>query len=218
MNNSKNTFSPFLFFENIKKSIEIFFKTCSRNNRVYTEASTQTTDVFCNSSKQNLMDSTKILSPQQSFDQGIDNNLKEEIKTMPDTNRPSNKFVEDPQFSRILKSYSQLNSSSYLPLNLNNGLLFQPIYAEGQSPAELELESFKATLKCYRNILSFQANPIYKGFQWSSKVDFFSSSNSESLFRPIKSEVKFSSTFGEPSTSLSKPNLLVHRITRIIAL
>ena len=46
MNDSKNTFSPFLFFDKIKKSIEIFFKTCSRKNRVYTEASTQTNDGF----------------------------------------------------------------------------------------------------------------------------------------------------------------------------
>ena len=141
MNNSKNTFSPFLFFENIKKSIEIFFKTCSRKNRVYADASTQTTDVFCNPPKQNLMDSTKILLPQQSLDDKINQKPEEEIKSMPETNRPSNKFVEDPQFSRIIKFHSQLNSSNYLPLNLNNGLLFQPIYAEGQSPSELDRPS-----------------------------------------------------------------------------
>ena len=211
MNDSKNTFSPFLFFDNIKKSIEILFKNCFSNNKVYVNNLTQTDDC-CDSLNQDLIDSSKIL------DQRVNNESEETIKQEPQTNRSSNKFVEDSQFSRIIKSYSLINSSNYFPLNLNNGLLFQPIYAEGQSPAELELESFKATLKCYRNILSFQANPIYKGFQWSSKVDFFSSSNSESLFRPIKSEVKFSSTFGEPSTSLSKPILPTKRITRTIAL
>ena len=201
MKRSKNTFSPFLLFENIKKSIEITFKNCFSNNKIYVYNSTQTDDC-CDSLNQDLIDSSKILLPQQSSEESL----------------PSDKFVEDSQFSRIIKSYSLINSSNYFPLNLNNGLLFQPIYAEGQSPAELELESFKATLKCYRNILSFQANPIYKGFQWSSKVDFFSSSNSESLFRPIKSEVKFSPTIDEPSTSLNRPILTTKRITRTIAL
>ena len=124
MNNSKNTFSLFLFFENIKKNIEIFLKTCSRKNRVYADASTQT-DVFCNPPTQDLMDFTKILSPQQGSEASL----------------PSNKFVEDDQFNRIIKSYSQLNSSNCPPLNLNNGSLFQLIYAEGQSPSELDRPS-----------------------------------------------------------------------------
>ena len=209
MNDSKNNFSLSPLVANIKKRIEIFIKSCFPKNKIYVDASTQPED-SCYSLDQDLTYSPEILSPQQKSE--------ETIKQQPEANPSISKFVEDPQFSRILKSYSLINSSNYFPLNLNNGLLFQPIYAEGQSPAELELESFKATLKCYRNILSFQANPIYKGFQWSSKVDFFSSSNSESLFRPIKSEVKFSSTFGEPSTSLSKPILPTKRITRTIAL
>lgn len=209
MNNSKNNFSLSPLVANIKKRIEIFIKSCFPKNKIYVDASTQPED-SCYSLDQDLTYSPEILSPQQK--------PEETIKQQPEANPSISKFVEDPQFSRILKSYSQLNSSSYLPLNLNNGLLYRPIYAEGHSPAELELESFKATLKCYKNILSFQSNPIYKGFQWSSKVDFLPTSNSESLFRPIKSEVKFSPTIDKPSNSLRRPNLLVHRITRIIAL
>lgn len=124
MKRSKNTFSPFLLFENIKKSIEITFKNCFSNNKIYVDNSTQTEDC-CDSLNKDLIDSTKILLPQQSSEESL----------------PSNKFVEDSQFSRIIKSYSLINSSNYFPLNLNNGLLFQPIYAEGQSPSELDRPS-----------------------------------------------------------------------------
>lgn len=83
--------------------------------------------------------------------------LNHEIDQKPEINRPSNKFVEVTKFNRAIKSYSELNSSNYLSLNLNSGLSFQPIYAEGNSPAEQELESFNATLKCYKSILSSQS-------------------------------------------------------------
>jgi hypothetical protein len=209
MNNSKNNFSLSPLFANIKERIEKFFKSCFPKNKIYVDASTQTED-SCYSLCQDSMDSPEILSPQQK--------PEETIKQEPEANPSTSKFIEDSQFSRILKSYSQLNSSNYLPLNLNNGLLYQPIYAEGESPAELELESFKATLKCYKNILSSQSNSIYKGFQWSSKFDFPPISNSESFFRPIKSEVKFSPTIDKPSNSLNKPNLLTTQIKRTLAL
>jgi hypothetical protein len=201
MNSSENTFSLSPLVANIKKRIEKFFKSCFPKNKIYVDASTQTDDSSC-SLDQDFTDSPEILSPQQE----------------PEANPSISKFIVDSQFRRIIKSHSQLNSSNYLPLNLNNGLLYQPIYAEGKSPAELELESFKATLKCYKIILSSQSNPIYKGLQRSSKVDFPPTSNSESLFHPINSEVKFSPIIDRPSTSLARPNLPVNRITRTLAL
>jgi hypothetical protein len=229
MNNSKSAWPFQLFFANIKKRIENFFKSCFPKNKIYVDASTQTDDSSC-SLDQDFTDSSEILSPQQD----------------PEANPSISKFRVDSQFRRIIKLYSQLNSSSYPPLNLNKGLSFEPIYAEGQSPAEIKLKSFNATLETYKNISpasiphpiyqglqwsskvdsyaphpiyqglrwssrvdSYPSHPIYTGLQWSSKVDSYPSSNSESLFLPIESEVKFLSTIDRASTSIEKPVLLI---------
>jgi hypothetical protein len=144
MNNSKNlkqkitnpdnnisSFSSFL--SNIKKRIEKFFKSCFAKNKIYADASTQT-----DNEEKNQCD---FLSKNLVYQLEINKNYHEVSMQQPQGNSLISKFVEDPQFSRIIKSYSQLSSSSCLPLNLNNGLLFEPIYAEGKSPLELDRPS-----------------------------------------------------------------------------
>ena len=145
-------------------------------------------------------------------------NLEEGVKQKSNANISSNKFVEVTKFNRAIKSYSELNSSNYLSLNLNSGLSFQPIYAEGNSPAELELESFNATLECYKSILSSKSALIFKGFQFCFKTDFLPDSNSNSMFHPINSEVNSSATIDRPSTSLNKPQLPTGPTKRTLAL
>ena len=144
MNNSKNLkqkitnpddniFSFSSFLSNIKKRIEIAFKSRFRKNRIYIDSSTQTEN-----EEKNQCD---FLSENLVCQLEINKNYNEMPMQQPEVNQPISKFVEDPQFSKIIKSHSQLNSSSSLPLNLNNGLLFEPIYAEGKSPSELDRPS-----------------------------------------------------------------------------
>jgi hypothetical protein len=133
MNSSKNNFSLSPLVANIKKRIEKFFKSCFPKNKIYVDASTQTDD-----EEKNQCD---FLSKNLVYKSEINKNYNEVSMQQPQVNSLISKFVEDPQFSRIIKSYSQLSSSSCLPLNLNNGLLFEPIYAEGKSPWELDRPS-----------------------------------------------------------------------------
>jgi hypothetical protein len=133
MNSSKNTFSLSPLVANIKKRIEKFFKSCFAKNKIYADASTQTDNEEKNQSD--------FLSKNLVYQLEINKNYNEMPIQQPEANQPISKFVEDPQFSKIIKSHSQLNSSSSLPLNLNNGLLFEPIYAEGKSPSELDRPS-----------------------------------------------------------------------------
>jgi len=248
MNSSKSAWPFQLFFANIKKRIENFFKSCFSK-----ETSTQTAD--------------RCLLEQQSSDcleiQMPEDTIEEESKANP----PKSKFTEDSRLNRILKFYPRLNfpisyssnlnkGLSFEPiyaegespddLNLNKGLSFEPIYAEGQSPAEIKLKSFNAILETYKNISptsiphpiyqglqwslkvdSYPSHPIYQGLRWSSKVDSYPSSNSESLFLPIESEVKlkpevkFLTTIDRASTSIEKPVLLISStkvVTRTLSL
>jgi hypothetical protein len=122
MNNSKNlkqkitnpdnnisSFSSFL--SNIKKRIEIAFKSRFRKNRIYVDASTQ-----AENEEKNQYD---FLSKNLVYQLEINKNYNEMPIQQPEVNQPRSKFVEDPQFSKIIKSHSQLNSPKLLSFKFN---------------------------------------------------------------------------------------------------
>jgi hypothetical protein len=122
MNNSKNTSSLASLVANARKRIEFFFKSCFPKNKIYAEASTQTENQ--NQNCQFEVSGYYYVSMQHH-----------------EAMQPINKFDDDPQFNKAIESYYLLNSSNHIPLILTNGSMFQPIYAEGKLPSNIDRPS-----------------------------------------------------------------------------
>ena len=137
VNLTKNNFLCFSLLSNVKRIFENAFKSCFAKNKIYVDSSTQTEDEFQYQDSFSLADNDNLFQTK--------NNYIEMTENPPEKKSSVSKFVEDSQFNKIIESYSLLNSSSCLPLNLNNGLLFQSIFAEGKSPWELDKPSTKVS-------------------------------------------------------------------------